>query len=115
MSDPIIPNASGDVITTISKVLKCRTKEIVIRNQDPNAKRLDVYESLQFVETVDGVEKLGSPLVEDLRSIPVDSDLLTREIGGVTGAQVLTYIAALCAEINSEDMPKMAGRIGVTL
>jgi hypothetical protein len=93
-----------DVLISLPTIVKARTEEIVIRNQDPAAQRVDVYQSLRPMKN--GV--MGSPIKHFMRSVPVDESLLATEIDGITGLQVVTWIAKWAAAINAEDGPNQA-------
>ena len=97
-----------DVIIPLSKTVKARTEEIVIRNQDPNDKRVDVYQSLRPMRG----EKMGEPIKHFMRQVPVAADLCATEIDGITGLQVMTWLSKWAAAINAEDGPKAAAQMG---
>lgn len=97
-----------DILLTLPTTVKSRTEEIVIRNQDPNAKRVDLYQSLRPMK--DGV--MGQPIKHFTRSVPVDKALCAIEIDGITGLQVVTWLSKWAAGINAEDGPVAAQSLG---
>jgi hypothetical protein len=99
-----------DVLIQLPSTVKARTEEIVIRNQDPAAQRVDVYQSLRLMSG----EAMGQPIKQFVRSVPV-AELAGVEIDGITGLQIVTWIGKWAAAINAEDGPAqaaaMAGQI----
>lgn len=102
-------NENGDVLVTSGPLtFKVRTEEIVIRNQDPTTKRVDIYESARLLSP-EGV--MGTPMVNSLRSVPIDAAFASTTINGLTGEQILTWIALWAAQINAEDADAMVKKI----
>jgi hypothetical protein len=97
-----------DVLISLPTTVKARTEEIVIRNQNPDQKRLDVYQSLRPMR--DGM--MGEPIKHFMRSTPVDADLLAVEIDGITGLQVMTWLSKWAAAINATDGTAAAAQMG---
>jgi hypothetical protein len=99
---------ADDIFLQLPAIVKARTEEIVIRNQDPTAKRVDLYQSLRPMR--DGI--MGDPIKHFIRSVPIDNDLCSIVIDGITGLQVMTWISIWAAGINAEDGPKAAQSLG---
>jgi len=95
-----------DVLLSLPTIVKARTEEIVIRNQDPANQKVDVYQSLRPMTG----DVMGSPIKHFMRSVPVDADLCATviEVDGIkiTGLQVVQWLATWAARINAEDGPK---------
>lgn len=94
---------TGEVISSETYTYKVRTEEIVIRNQDPANKRVDVYES---VRAVSPSGKMGAPLRNQVRSFTVE-ELAAVEIDGITLLQAMTFIAKWAASVNLADGEQM--------
>ena len=90
---------ADDVLLELPTTVKSRTEEIVIRNQDPERKRVDVYQSLRPMRG--GL--MGNPMETFVRSVPVDEALMAIEIDGITGAQVFNFLSKWAAAINDAD------------
>jgi hypothetical protein len=89
-----------DILINLPTTVKARTEEIVIRNQDPDHKRVDVYQSLRPVYgTV-----MGQPIKNFMRSTPIEA-LIDVTYGGITGLQVIEWIASWAAGVNAVDGP----------
>ncbi len=102
-------NENGDVIVQVGTLnFKVRSEEIVIRNQDPANKRVDIYESARLL-AADGT--MGAPLQNALRSVPVDAAFASITINGLTGEQILTWIATWAAQINAADADGIVAKI----
>lgn len=101
-------NENGDVLVQTGPLtFKVRSEEIVIRNQDPANKRVDVYESARLMTG----DAMGAPMVNRLHSVPVDADFAATTINGITGEQILTWIATWAATINAVDADDMVKQI----
>lgn len=102
-------NENGDVLVQVGPLtFKVRSDEIVIRNQDPANKRVDIYESARLI-SADGA--IGAPLQNSLRSVTVDADFAATTINGLTGEQIIAWIATWAATINAEDADGMVQKI----
>ena len=106
-------NENGDVLVTSGPLtFKVRSEEIVIRNQDPSNKRVDIYESARLI-TGDG--SMGTPMTNSLHTVPVDPALMSVVISvdgvDITGIQVFKWLAAWAAQINSDDADDMVKKI----
>ena len=102
-----------DILINLPTTVKARTEDIVIRNGDPERKKIDLYQSLRPMR--DG--KMGEPIKNFLRSVPVDADFLEIEIEVSPGRlikaiEVVTWIGIWAARINAEDGAAAAAIIG---